>query len=204
MFKIIAQSITDVNIIDVITKIDSLYDHAYIRLSTIFLAGFGVVAIITGSAPFLIQWLHRRSLIAEKDTILKQTKEEITQLERKFGKALAADSAMHFLEHAKNLPYNDGYNIDTFCLFLLAAKRFAEAEDINGIHRSLEAIEAMKLPKCSFDKDIEKEHSKLLSQYNMAYTTIKERGFENQFTTQFNSIKTKIEDWYSHLKDKQG
>jgi hypothetical protein len=198
MFRILAQCVTDVNILDVITKVDSLYNNAYNRLSTIFLAGFAIIITVMG----LIQWWQRRSLLEEKDEILKQTKEEITRLERKFEKALAAESAEHFMELAKNQPYNDGYNIDKLCLFLLAAKKFAEAEDINGIYRSLEAIEAMQLPKVSFGKDIEREHAKLLSQYDMAYTAIKECGFEKRFTTQFNSIKTKIEDWHRHLKDK--
>ncbi len=200
MFRILVQCVTDVNILDVITKVDSLYNNAYTRLSTIFIAGFTIIITMMG----LIQWWQRRSLREEKDEILKQTKEEITRLERKFEKALAAESAEHFMELAKNQLDNDGYNLDKLCLFLLAAKKFAEAEDIKEISRSLEAIEAMQLPKHSFGKNIEREHAKLLLQYDMAYTAIKERGFKNQFTTQFNSIKTKIEDWHHHLKDKQG
>jgi len=201
MFRILAQCVTDVNILDVITKVDSLYNNAYIRLWMFIAAVFALVGIFI---PFLIQSIQRRSFIAEKDEILKQAKNEIKQSERKFEKALAAKSAMHFMELAKNQPYNDGYNLDNLCLFLLVAKEFAEAEDINGIYRSLESIEAMQLPKVSFGKNIEREHAKLLSQYDMAYTAIKECGFEKQFTTQFNSIKTKIEDWHRHLKDKQG
>ena len=86
MFRILAQSVADVNMLDVVTKVDSLYNNAYNRLATIFIAGFGIVFIITGSVPFLIQWFHRRSLISEKDEIITQTTEEIKQLERNVRK----------------------------------------------------------------------------------------------------------------------
>ena len=203
MFRILAQSVADVNMLDVVTKVDSLYNNAYNRLTTIFIFGFGLVVIITGSVPFLIQWFHRRSLISEKDEILKQTKEEIKQLERNVRKALAADSAIHFLEHAKNLPTDDGYNIDKFCLVLMAAKNFAVAGEINGIHLSFEAVKMLKLPKVSYGKDIEDEHDRLLFRYDMAYTAIKEGDFEKVLTNQLKSIKKKIDEWYSNLKAKQ-
>jgi len=202
MFRILVKSVADVNMLDVVTKIDSLYNNAYNRLTAIFICGFGLVVIITGSIPFLIQWFHRRSLISEKDEIIKQTKEEIKQLERNVRKALAADSAIHFLEHAKNLPDDVCYSIDRFCLVLLAAKHFAEAGEINGIHLSFEAIKVLQMPKVSYGKDIENEHDRLSSRYDMAYTAIKESGFDEKFTTQLKSIEKKIEEWYGHLKTK--
>ncbi|MCK4913572.1 MAG: hypothetical protein KAI59_05380 [Planctomycetes bacterium] len=201
MFRILAQGVTDVNILDVITKVDSLYSNAYNRLFLLFAGGFALVGVLT---PLFIQLIQQRSLNEEKNSILTQTNKEIKQLKRKFEKALASDSAIHFLEHAKNLPGNDNYNIDAFCLTLLSAKQFAKAENISGIHLCFDAINVLQLPKVSFGKDIEKEHSRLLSRYDMAYTAIKESGFEKDFTTQLKSIKTKIEEWYGHLKDKQG
>lgn len=202
MFRILAQSAADVNMLDVVTKVDSLYNNAYNRLATIFIAGFAIVSLITGFAALIIQRMQRRSLIAERDEIIKQTKEEITQLELNVRKALAADSAIHFLEHAKNLPDDACYSIDRFCLVLLAAKHFAEAGEINGIHLSFEAVKVLQLPKASYGKDIENEHDRLLSRYNMAYTAIKESDFEKKLTTQLKSIKTKIDEWYGNLKAK--
>ena len=160
MFRILAQSVTDVNTLDVITKVDSLYSNAYNRLFVLFASGFALVGILT---PLFIQLIQRRSLIAEKDSLLTQTKEQIKQLGRKFEKALAADSGIHYLEHAKNLPDYQGDSIDAFCLVLLSAKKFAEAEDINGVHLCFEAIESLQLPKYSLGRNIESDHSTFLS-----------------------------------------
>ena len=46
MFRILAQSVTDVNILDVITKVDSLYSNAYNRLFVLFASGFALVGIL--------------------------------------------------------------------------------------------------------------------------------------------------------------
>jgi len=174
MFRILAQGVTNVNMLDVITKVDSLYSNAYNRLFLIFAGGFALVGVL---APWLIQLIQRRSLIAEKDSILTQTKEEIKQMGRKFEKALAADSAIHFLEHAKNLPNYEGDTIDAFCLALLSTMKFAEAEDINGIHLCFEAIEKLQLPMYTLGRNIESDHSMFLSRYDMVYTAIRESGF---------------------------
>ncbi|NQT03923.1 MAG: hypothetical protein HQ580_17995 [Planctomycetes bacterium] len=198
MFRILAQGVTNVNMLDVITKVDSLYSNAYNRLFLIFAGGFALVGVL---APWLIQLIQRRSLIAEKDSILTQTKEEIKQMGRKFEKALAADSAIHFLEHAKNLPNYEGDTIDAFCLALLSTMKFAEAEDINGIHLCFEAIEKLQLPMYSLGRNIESDHSMFLSRYDMVYTAIRESGFEKKFTTQLKSIETKIKNWYSNLPE---
>lgn len=198
MFRILAQCVTDVNMLDVITKVDSLYNNAYSRLILIFTAGFALVGIVV---PWLIQLIQRRSLIAEKESILTQTKEEIKQMGRKFEKALASDSAIHFLEHAKNLPSYEGNAIDAFCLTLLSIKKFAEAEDINGIQVCFEVIEKLQLPKYSLGRNIESDHSMFLSRYDMVYNAIRESGFEKKFTTQLKSIKTKIKNWYSNLPE---
>ena len=198
MFRILAQSVTDVNMLDVITKVDSLYNNAYNRLFLLFTGGFALVGVL---APWLIQLIQRRSLIAEKDSILTQTKEEIRQLGRKFEKALASDSGIHFMQHAKNLPNNESYTIDAFCLILLAANKFAEAEEISGIHECFNVINVLQLPKYSMGRDIKEEHARMLSRYDMLHAAIKENGFEQKFTTQLKSIETKIENWYSNLPE---
>jgi len=171
MFRILAQSVTDVNMLDVITKVDSLYNNAYNRLFLLFTGGFALVGVL---APWLIQLIQRRSLIAEKDSILTQTKEEIRQLGRKFEKALASDSGIHFMQHAKNLPNNESYTIDAFCLILLAANKFAEAEEISGIHECFNVINVLQLPKYSMGRDIKEEHARMLSRYDMLHAAIKE------------------------------
>lgn len=198
MFRILAQGVTDVNMLDVITKVDSLYSNAYNRLFLLFAGGFALVGVL---APLFIQFIQRRSLIAEKDSILTQTKEEIKQLGRKFEKALASDSAIHFMEHAKNLPNYEGNAIDAFCLLLLAAKNIAKTEEISGIHECFNAIDVLQLPKYSMGRDIKEEHARMLSRYDMLHTAIRESDFEKKFTTQLKSIETKIKNWYSNLPE---
>ena len=128
-------------------------------------------------------------------------KKELTKQSRKFEKALASDSGIHFMEHAKNLPYSDDNAIEKLCLVLYAIANFAKSEETGGIHDCLEAIRVLQLPNYSMGRDINEEHNRMLSRYNMAYTAIKENGFEERFKTKLKSVVTKIEDWYSNLPE---
>lgn len=131
------------------------------------------------------------------------TKELVAQ-SLKFEKALADDSAIHFLEHAKGLLYDESFVIDKFSLLLLSAKRFAEAENINGIYRGFEFIKALQMPRYSLGRDIKSQYDMLLSRYDMVCIAIRKSGFEKEFATQLESIKKKIEDWYKALPENRG
>lgn len=155
-----------------------------------------VVAIVVAVCGILIP-LGVTGLIQYQRKI--SFKKELETQSRKFDKALADDSAIHFLEHAKGLPDYESFPIDKFSLLLLSAKRFAESENINGIHRSFEFIKALKMPTNPFSRNIESQHDMLLSQYHMTCKAIRKSGFEKEFATQLKSIETKIRNWYSNL-----
>jgi len=107
-------------------------------MSIIMTVGLAIVGIFI---PIILEWQRKRSF----------TKELVTQ-SLKFEKALADDSAIHFLEHAKGLLHDESFVIDKFSLLLLSAERFAEAENINGIHRDFEFIKALQMPRYSLGR----------------------------------------------------
>jgi len=138
------------------------------------------------------------NILNKSETYLLETALAIQS--RKFEKALASDSGVHFMEHAKNL-YTDDSAFEKLRLFLYAIANFAKSEEIGGIHDCLEATSKLQLPNRPMGRDIQKEHNRMLSRYNIAYAAIKENGFEERFKTQMEPIKTKIESWYSNLSE---
>ena len=153
------------------------------------------IAIVGIFMPIILDGLRKISF-----------KKELTKQSRKFEKALASDSGIHFMEHAKNLP-NFGSDaigsnvIERLCLFLYAIANFAKGEEISGINDCLKTICRLQMPRYSMGRDFNEDYNCMLSRYNMAYTAIKENGFEGRFKTQLKSVETKIESWYNNLPE---
>lgn len=156
-------------------------------MGIIMTVGLGIVGILI---PMLLERHRERNF-----------EKELAKQSRKFEKALASDSGIHFIEHAKNLPYTDDNAIEKLCLVLYAIANFAKSEEISGIHGCFEDIRVLQMSRYSMGKDINEEHNRMLSRYNTAYTAIKENGFEERFKTELKSVAIKIEDWYSSLPE---
>jgi len=171
----------------ILNKVENFYNNRMNYLLWTMGVGLAIVGILV---PMFLEGQRKRSF-----------KRELGIQSRKFEKALAADSGIHFLEHAKGLPPSEEYSIDALCLVLLAIEKFAEAEEINGIYLCAEAIESLQLPRYSLGRDIEDQHNNLSYRYDMACTAIKESGFEKKLASQLKSVKTKIEEWYSNLPE---
>ena len=147
-----------------------------------------------------------KDVLSQFETLKQDTNENIKKTKADLKKALAVDSGIHFMEHAKNLP-NFGSDaigsnvIERLSLVLYAVESFAKGEETSGISDCLEAISVLQLPRYSMGRDYNEDHNRMLSQYNMAYTAIKENGFEEKFKIQLKSIEKKIGDWYSNLPE---
>lgn len=175
----------------IIDRSEKFYDRQMTHLLWVMGALMAIGGTIIGIIIPMIE--ERRRKISFK--------EELTKQSRKFEKALASDSGIHFMLLAGNLPYSDDNAIEKLCLVLYAVANFAKSEEIGGIHDCLEAISMLEMPSYSMGRDINKEHNRMLSQYNRAYAAIKENGFEERFKTQMEPVKTVIENWYSNLPE---
>jgi hypothetical protein len=176
MFEILAQNIANPNALDVLTNVESLYDHQFNHLTTIFIGGFVIVTLVVGSVPFLVQWIQRSSFSAEKDRILNQIQQEIRQLQENFKKDLAADSGAHYLQHALNVPEDESFNIDRISLVLTAIAKFAEAEEIPSLRMAFESLEPLQFPKYSYGRDVYQQHDYLVNRHKLAFNAVKKKS----------------------------